>query len=290
MHPAKRYRIRPGRKVRLGRWDPAERCELARTDKTARASLDDLLPRIDRLQALLWAEHRHRVLLVLQGMDTAGKDATIRRVFEGVNPQGVSVARFGPPTPEEAAHDFLWRAHLKAPGHGEVVIFNRSHYEDVLIVRVHKLVPRSVWSRRYELINGFEKMLAENGTRILKFYLHISPDEQLARFKQRLDDPARHWKISDSDYVEREFWPKYIEAYEDVFAKTSTEWAPWYVIPANHKWFRDLAISAIVADTMAEMNLRFPPSQVDLTAIRRKYHAAKLEASTGRQSVGVRAV
>ncbi len=154
------------------------------------------------------------------------------------------------------------------------MLFNRSYYEDVLIVRVHKLVPKAVWSKRYALINDFEKTLAANGTRILKFYLHISPDEQLARFGQRLDDPTRRWKISEADYAEREFWPQYIKAYEDAMERTSTRQAPWYIIPANHKWFRDLAISRIVADTMDAMGLQLPPARVDLAAIRRKYHAA----------------
>ena len=173
-----------------------------------------------------------------------------------MNPEGTSVFGFKQPSKEEAAHDFLWRAHLRTPGKGEVVIFNRSHYEDVLVVRVHKLVPHAVWSKRYDLINDFEKMLAQNGTSILKFFLHISPEEQLARFKQRLDDPARHWKISESDYSERELWPKYVEAYEDAMERTSTKRAPWYVIPSNHKWFRNLAVSQIIADTMDEMGLK----------------------------------
>jgi PPK2 family polyphosphate:nucleotide phosphotransferase len=198
-----------------------------------------------------------------------------------MDPQGIKVFGFKEPTREELAHDFLWRVHRGAPGKGEVAIFNRSHYEDVLVVRVHKLVPRSVWSRRYDLINDFETMLIENGTHILKFYLHISYDEQLARFRQRLDDPARRWKISDNDYTERELWPKYIEAYEDAIALTSTKQAPWYVIPSNHKWFRNLAISQIVADTMDEMGLRLPPPRVDLAAIWQKYHAAKRAADGG---------
>jgi polyphosphate kinase 2 (PPK2 family) len=168
--------------------------------------------------------------------------------------------------------------HRGAPGKGEVVIFNRSHYEDVLAVRVHKLVPRSIWSKRYDLINGFEKMLSENGTCILKFYLHISPEEQLERFKQRLDEPARQWKISESDYTERELWPKYIDAYEEAIERTSTKYAPWYIIPSNHKWFRNLAISRIVADNMDEMGLKMPKPRVDLADIRRKYYAAAREA------------
>jgi PPK2 family polyphosphate:nucleotide phosphotransferase len=194
-----------------------------------------------------------------------------------MNPQGTSVFGFKQPSAVEAAHDFLWRAHSRTPGKGEVVIFNRSHYEDVLVVRVHKLAPREVWSKRYDLINDFEEMLRQNGTRVLKFFLHISPEEQLARFKRRLDDPSRNWKISEGDYSERELWPQYVEAYEDAMALTSTKHAPWYVIPANHKWFRDLAISQIVVDTIAEMGLKLPPTRVDLTDIRKKYHAAEIE-------------
>jgi len=194
-----------------------------------------------------------------------------------MNPQGTSVVGFKQPSQVEAAHDFLWRAHLHAPGKGEIVIFNRSHYEDVLVVRVHKLVPQSVWSKRYELINDFEKMLTNNGTRILKFYLHISTKEQLERFKERLDDPGRQWKISESDYSERELWSDYVAAFEEAMERTSTKHAPWYVIPSNHKWFRNLAISQIIADTMDEMDLKLPTPHVDIAAIQRKYHAAAAE-------------
>jgi PPK2 family polyphosphate:nucleotide phosphotransferase len=203
----------------------------------------------------------------------------VRHLFSGMNPAGTSVAAFKEPTPIELAHDFLWRAHAPAPRKGEVVIFNRSHYENVLVVRVHGLAPRPVWSKYYDAINDFEKLLDRNGTRILKFLLHISPEEQLARFKQRLDDPQRRWKISESDYAEREFWPQYIEAYEDALELTSTKRAPWYVIPANHKWFRNLAVSQIVADTMGEMGLKLPPTRVDIDEIRRRYHAAEAERS-----------
>ena len=166
---------------------------------------------------------------------------------------------------------------MRAPSKGEVVIFNRSHYEDVLVVRVHKLVPEPVWSKRYDQINDFETMLTQNDTTILKFFLHISPEEQLSRFKQRLDDPSRHWKISESDYSERELWSKYTDAYEEAIAKTSTKHAPWYIIPANHKWFRNLAVSQIIADTMDEMGLKLPPTHVDIADIRRKFHAAEAE-------------
>jgi PPK2 family polyphosphate:nucleotide phosphotransferase len=198
-----------------------------------------------------------------------------------MNPQGTSVFGFKQPSKYEAAHDFLWRAHLRAPAKGEVVVFNRSYYEDVLVVRVHKLVLHPVRLKRYDLINDFEAMLSRNGTTILKFFLHISPEEQLARFKQRLDDPLRHWKISESDYSERELWPEYVDAYQDVMALTSRKRAPWYVIPSNHKWFRNLAISQIIADTMEDMGLKLPPTHVDVTDIRRKYHVAEREGKLG---------
>ena len=274
MNYRKKFIVEPGSKVRLGKIDPAY-CGKHESREAAVEETAKQVARISRLQYLLYADARNSLLIVLQGLDAAGKDGTIRHLFTGLNPQGTSVFPFKQPSKDELAHDFLWRAHRVAPGNGEVVIFNRSHYEDVLIVRVHKLVPRSVWSKRYELINDFEKMLAENGTRVLKFLLHISPDEQLARFQQRLDDPERRWKISESDYTERELWPKYLEAYEDAIAFTSTKRAPWFVIPSNHKWFRDLAISHIVADTIDDMGLKLPPPRVDLAVIRRKYHAAK---------------
>ena len=191
-------------------------------------------------------------------MDAGGKDGTIRHVFSGVNPQGVDVASFKQPTPLELAHDFLWRVHAQAPRAGQIVIFNRSHYEDVLVTRVHKLVDKKTCARRYEHIRDFEALLAESGTTILKFFLHISKEEQLARFAQRLDDPGRNWKISESDYSERELWDDYVDAYEDAISATSTADAPWYVIPANHKWFRNLAVSQIIADAMADLDLAFP--------------------------------
>jgi PPK2 family polyphosphate:nucleotide phosphotransferase len=225
-------------------------------------------------QFLLYADGRQSLLVVLQALDAAGKDGVIRHVFSAMNPQGTRVHGFKQPTPQEAAHDFLWRAHKEVPADGEVVIFNRSHYEDVLVVRVHNLVPETVWSQRYDKINEFERLLTENGTKILKFYLHISPEEQLERFKKRLDDPKRHWKISDSDYSERKFWPQYIDAYQDALTKTSTPHAPWYVIPANNKWFRNLAISQIIADTLNDMQLTLPPTRVNIEEIKAHYHAA----------------
>jgi PPK2 family polyphosphate:nucleotide phosphotransferase len=279
MNYGKEFIVEPDTKVRLSKLDPSYHGKHETREK-AQAEIDQNLARLQKAQYLLYADARKSLLVVLQGLDAAGKDGVIRHIFSGVNPEGTSVAGFKQPTAIELAHDFLWRVHKAAPAKGEIAIFNRSHYEDVLVVRVHDLVPKSVWSGRYAVINEFEKHLAENGTSILKFYLHISPEEQLARFEQRLDDPSRHWKISESDYTERQFWPKYIEAYEDALSLTSTKHAPWYVIPSNHKWFRNLAISQIVADTIDGMGLKLPPARVDIEEIRRKYHAAKAEAAS----------
>jgi PPK2 family polyphosphate:nucleotide phosphotransferase len=276
MNYGKRFAVAPGAKVDLTKIDPAYKGENL-SHEAAKPAILEQTARIDRLQYLLYADARQSLLIVLQGLDAAGKDGVIRHLFTGMNPQGTRVAAFKQPSRTELAHDFLWRVHQQAPARGEAVIYNRSHYEDVLVVRVHELVPRAAWSKRYDLINGFERMLAENSTRILKFYLHISPGEQLDRFKRRLDDPAKQWKISDSDYVERQLWPRYLEAYEEALARTSTEWAPWFVIPADHKWFRDLAISEIVADALEGIGLKTPLPQVDLAKIRRKYHAAARE-------------
>ena len=276
---AKDFAIEPGSKLRLAKIDPSYRGKHA-SRETAAPEIRRQIERMVRLQYLLYADAGQSVLIVLQGLDAAGKDGVIRHLFRGLNPQGVNVFSFKQPTPDELAHDFLWRAHQHTPGRGEAVVFNRSYYEDVLVVRVHRLVPRSVWSKRYAQINDFERMLALNGTRILKFYLHISREEQLERFKARLDDPARQWKISLSDYAERELWPDYIEAYEEAIAETTATWAPWHVIPADHKWFRDLAISEIIADAMDDMGLKTPPPRVDLAEIRRKYHAAKHTADS----------
>ena len=237
------------------------------------------MERLDALQNQLYADATRSLLVVLQGLDAAGKDGTVRHIFRGMDPQGISVFSFKEPTARELAHDFLWRVHKRTPQKGEVVVFNRSHYEDVLVVRVHELVPESVWSKRYALINDFESNLVESGTRILKFFLHISPEEQLSRFKERLEDKTRNWKISESDYSERKLWPQYIEAYDEALSRTSTEHAPWFVIPANHKWFRNLAISRIIADALEGMNLKLPAPRVDLREIRRKYHSAEAERS-----------
>jgi PPK2 family polyphosphate:nucleotide phosphotransferase len=280
MNYGKKFVVKHGSKVRLGKIDPSYTGKHA-SHLTAVPETAKQVERMDRLQYLMYAGVSRSLLIVLQGLDAAGKDGVVRHLFTGMNPQGTKVFGFKEPTRQELEHDFLWRVHRCTPGKGEVAIFNRSHYEDVLVVRVQKLVPRSVWSRRYDVINDFEAMLIENGTHVLKFYLHISQDEQLARFRQRLEDPARRWKISESDYTQRKLWPKYIEAYEDAIALTSTKRAPWYVIPSNHKWFRNLAISQIVADTMDDMGLKLPPPRVDLAAIWQKYHAAERAADSG---------
>ena len=274
MNYRKKFIVKPGSNVKLAKIDPSYSGK-HKSHKKAASDIDKQIARMDRLQYLLYADANKSLLIVLQGLDAAGKDGVIRHLFSGMDPQGTSVVGFKEPTKLEAAHDFLWRVHQHAPGNGEVAIFNRSYYEDVLVVRVRNLVPRSTWSKRYELINDFEEMLTENHTRILKFYLHISSDEQLERFARRLDDPGRQWKISESDYSARKLWPQYVEAYEDAIARTSTKRAPWYVIPSNHKWFRNLAISHIIADTMDEMGCKLPAPRVDIADIRRKYHAAE---------------
>jgi PPK2 family polyphosphate:nucleotide phosphotransferase len=271
-----KFIVKPSAKVRLSKIDASD-CGKHETHEKALPQLQAHIDRMDKLQYLLYADGRQSLLVVLQALDAAGKDGVIRHVFRGMNPQGTSVFGFKQPSKDEAAHDFLWRAHQRVPAKGEVVIFNRSYYEDVLVVRVHEIVPHRVRSKRYELINDFETNLSRAGTTILKFYLHISPEEQLARFKQRLDDPLRHWKISESDYSERKLWPQYVEAYEDAMALTSTKRAPWYIIPANHKWFRNRAVSQIIADTMDEMGLKLPPTRVNIADIHRQYHAAERE-------------
>jgi PPK2 family polyphosphate:nucleotide phosphotransferase len=207
-------------------------------------------------------------------MDAGGKDGTVNHVFSALNPQGTTVVGFKQPTPIELAHDFLWRVYPHTPGRGELVIFNRSHYEDVLVTRVHKLIDKATWSARDKRIWKFQAGLTDNGTTILKFFLHISKEEQLARFAERLEDPKRNWKISESDYTERALWDDYIAAFEDAISATSTREAPWYIIPSNHKWFRNLAVSQIMADAMEALDMAFPKPAVDLAEIRNKYHAA----------------
>lgn len=200
-------------------------------------------------------------------MDTGGKDGVIRHVFDGVNPQGVRVAGFKVPTPEELDHDYLWRVHKVTPGKGKMVIFNRSHYEDVLVVRVHNYVPSEVWEKRFDQINQFERLLTDNGMTILKFYLHIDRDEQRERLQARLDDPAKRWKFRLGDLEERKWWSEYMQAYEDVLSKTSTKYAPWIIVPANRKWYRDLVISSVLVDTLQSLKMKFPEPEENLDGV-----------------------
>jgi PPK2 family polyphosphate:nucleotide phosphotransferase len=266
------FRIPPGSHMRVSDFDPSFKGKHSK--EKALAKIDTLCERMSDLQQKLFAERKRSLLVCLQGLDAGGKDGVIKHVIGSMNPDGCRVANFKEPTQEELAHDFLWRIEAQMPKRGEIAIFNRSHYEDVLIVRVHQLVPKAVWSERYAQINDFERRHAANGTVILKFFLHISKEEQLKRFEQRLDDPPKRWKISESDYSEREYWADYEEAYNDVLAKCNTEQAPWFVIPANHKWFRDIAVSEIIVATLESMNIQLPKPTVDIEAIRHKYHTA----------------
>jgi PPK2 family polyphosphate:nucleotide phosphotransferase len=268
------FRVEPGRKIDLEKIDADWKPDgLSRGE--AEEEFNGLTEKLRGLQHLMYAENKSSLLVVLQGRDAAGKDGTIRHVFGPMNPQGCKVTSFKVPSKIELAHDFLWRCHIAAPQRGQVGIFNRSHYEDVLVVRVHDLVPKSVWSRRFELINAFERMLIHNRTKILKFYLHIDRDEQLERFKKRIDNPKKNWKISDADYSERPLWDEYTEAFEEALSKCSTDDAPWFVVPANRKWARNLAVARIVVEAMESLDMRFPEPEVDMDEIRRMYHDAE---------------
>lgn len=259
-----KYSIGPGTQVDLSQWDPNDHSVFSGGKKDAQEVLLDLTERLEVLQELLYAESKHKVLVVLQALDAGGKDGTIRHVFEGVNPQGVKVASFKEPTLEELAHDYLWRVHPHVPGKGEIAIFNRSHYEDVLVVRVHNLVPPAEWKRRFSQINNFERMLTDEGVTIRKFYLHIDQDEQKERLQARLDDPNKQWKFSRNDLAERKLWPKYMQAYQDVLSKTSTEWAPWHLVPANRKWYRNLVIGSVLVQTLEGLKMEYPQPEENL--------------------------
>jgi len=262
------YKIKPGERVHLSNFDPNDKGLFDGIGKEhAPALLDAMNDRLEELQELLYAQGKHKILIVLQAMDTGGKDGTIRAVFEGVNPSGVRVASFKAPTTHELAHDYLWRIHQQVPGKGEMVIFNRSHYEDVLVVRVENLVPESVWTRRFDHINDFERMLVDEGTTILKFYLHIDKEEQKERLQARLDDPSKHWKFATGDLGTRQKWDLYMQAFEDVFSKTSTDHAPWYIIPANRKWYRNLVICKAVVDALEGLKMSYPPAEGGLETI-----------------------
>jgi PPK2 family polyphosphate:nucleotide phosphotransferase len=276
--------VKPDSNIRLKHFDSGYHGK-HESHKSALPEIQEHVQKMEELQYLMYAENKHSLLIVLQGLDAAGKDGVVRHVLSGMNPSGCNSVNFKQPTAKELAHDFLWRVHPHVPAKGSVTIFNRSHYEDVLVARVHGLVPEKVWSKRYDQINDFERLIVtENNTTILKFFLHISKEEQLARFKKRLDDSARQWKISDSDYKERDYWGDYTKAFEDVLNKTSTERAPWFIVPSNHKWFRDLAISQIIVRQMEDMDMQLPKPTVNLAEIRREYHQAADQAkSDGRK-------
>jgi PPK2 family polyphosphate:nucleotide phosphotransferase len=260
------YRVPASDRVSLNAWDPDDQADVP--DKSmGRAILKENRKRIIDLQEKLYAESRQSLLVVFQAMDTGGKDGCIENVFKGVNPAGCRVDSFKAPTSNELSHDFLWRYHHKAPARGFIQVFNRSHYEDVLVVRVKNLVPESIWSERYDQINAFERLLESNGTRIVKFYLHISKDEQKNRLQSRLDDPDKHWKFSIGDLADRALWDDYQQAFEVALGNTSTETAPWYVVPANRKWLRDVVVSTVVRETLEDMNPQFPAPEGDLTGI-----------------------
>jgi PPK2 family polyphosphate:nucleotide phosphotransferase len=265
---AKRWRVKPGSKFRLADVDTHSKAGAPGNKGTTTKVVDGLVAQLGEWQTRLWAESSRSLLMVLQAMDAGGKDGTIRKVFTGVNPQGVRVASFKAPTHEELAHDFLWRVHKQVPVHGEMGVFNRSHYEDVLVVRVDELVPETVWRARYHQIREFESTLAASGTTVVKFFLHISKEEQAVRLQERLDDPAKHWKFAAADLAVREHWDDYQAAYEEAIRETSTDDAPWYVIPADRKWYRNWAILQVLLATMQRLDPQFPPEEEGLEKLK----------------------
>lgn len=259
--------VKPGTKVKLKDYDPDYHGEYKKNDPEVEEKLLEDLAAMKELQERLYAEGRQALLMVLQAMDAGGKDGTIKHVMSGLNPQGCQVTGFKAPNSVEMAHDYLWRIHQRVPRHGRIDVFNRSHYEDVLVVRVHNLVPEDVWRARYEQINAFEKLLFDSGTRIVKFFLYISREEQRERFQARIDDPKKHWKFSAADLAEREHWDAYMKAFEEALSRCSTEYAPWHIIPANRKWYRNMVVADIVANTLADMDPQWPESEVDVSSI-----------------------
>ncbi len=253
-----RHRIAPGQQLDLAAIDPADTSARPDGKRAGRTELETLRDRLAELQHLFWADGRHKLLVVFQAMDAGGKDGTIRNVFGGVNPHGVNISDFKAPTPRELEQDYLWRIHQHTPHNGLIRIFNRSHYEDVLVVRVMDLVPEQRWRRRYRHIVEFEQMLVDEGTTILKFFLHISPEEQASRLQERLDDPTKRWKFNPSDLIARDRWSDYMTAYEDAIAATTTAVAPWHVVPADKNWYRNLVVADTLVSTLESLDLRFP--------------------------------
>lgn len=261
------YRIRPDQTIRLAEIDPNAANTFDEGKREGRTLLPTLTGRLRELQDLLYAENKHKLLVVFQAIDTGGKDGAIRHVFTGVNPQGVRVVSFKQPTEHELSHDYLWRVHRHTPATGMIAIFNRSHYEDIVAVRVRNLAPQAVWEKRYGHINDFERMLSDEGTTIVKFFLHISRDEQAARLQSRLDDPAKRWKFNIGDLADRALWDDYTTAFEDMLNRTSTGYAPWYVIPANRKWYRNLVVSQVLINTLEALDMQYPQPPMGLDEI-----------------------
>ena len=263
-----KYVVKPGSNVDLGKLDPDDKSLFDDGGKEdSWSAFDALQDELQHLQKLVYAQNKHRILVVIQAMDTGGKDGCVKHVFSRIDPQGIDVQAFKKPSEEELAHDFLWRVHQKAPRNGQLVIFNRSHYEDIVAVKVKKLAPEKVWKRRFRHIVEFERMLAEEGTTIVKIFLHISKDEQKERLESRLENPDKHWKFNPDDLKDRALWSDFMKTYEDVLSKTSTEDAPWYVVPSNRKWYRNLVVARIMVDTLKKLDMKFPEIDWDPASI-----------------------
>lgn len=264
MNYTKRLLVKPDQNIKLSDYDPNDTWSMKSKEEAA-LILQKNLEKMAKLQYLLYAENKRSLLIVFQAMDAGGKDGTIRSVMSGLNPQGCRVKSFKAPSSEELNHDYLWRIHKEVPPKGEIGIFNRSHYEDVLIVRVHDLVPKPVWKKRFDQINDFEKYLSHNDVLILKFFLHINEEEQKRRLQARMEDPKKNWKLAPEDFEERKHWKKYIEAYEDILSHCSMETAPWFVIPSNKKWYRNVAVSSVILETLEAVPMSFPETKMDLS-------------------------
>jgi PPK2 family polyphosphate:nucleotide phosphotransferase len=272
------YRVKPHQKIDLAKdYDPNDYGEWKGKKAKGVARLTELRAELDALQQVLYAEHQHKVLVLIQAMDTAGKDGTIRAVFDGVNPQGVHVASFKVPTQIEADHDFLWRVHAQVPAKGELVVFNRSQYEQVLVVRVHNLEPEKEWRKHYQQINDFEKLLTDTGTTILKFFLNIDLDEQKQRLIERIDTPEKQWKFSPGDLPERKLWWQYMEAYQEAISQTSTEYAPWHIVPANHNWYRNLVVAEVIVEALKKLDMHYPQAAEDLDQYKKDLNEEVIE-------------
>ena len=263
----KQYRVKSGDKFKLSDRDPSDCKECPGGKEEGKQRTLKINAELEDLQELMYAEHKHKLLVVFQAMDTGGKDGVIRSVFDGVNPTGVHVASFKAPSATELDHDYMWRIHQRTPSRGEIVIFNRSHYEDVVVVRIHNLVPKDTWQKRFRHIREFERMLCDEGVTILKFFLHIDKDEQKERLHARLADPAKHWKFNVGDIKERAHWDEYMTAYEEAIAETSTDEAPWYIVPANKKWYRDLVVGTVLVDKLKSLKMSYPANTEDLSKV-----------------------